>query len=86
MSAPAAKAKKAPEFPPGYVMETSRGSHMVRSRTIDGAWWAVMNNRCSCPARVARCWHVQRVEAFVAAMEKPVPRPLGLVKPALFCD
>ena len=80
-------AKKAPEYPAGYVKEAADGVCFVRSRSIDGAWWAVVNNRCGCPARVANCWHVRRVADFYEALEdKPAPRPLGLVKPSMFVD
>ena len=60
---------------PGMVRAGETGGYFVLSRSTPGAWWFVWGDECSCPARVKRCFHVQQVERFVAALDDIRKRP-----------
>ncbi len=71
---------------PGAVLPGKAGGYFVGSRTAQGAWWLVWGTSCSCPATVARCWHVQQVEAYCRAEDAKHRRPAAVVDAGIFCD
>lgn len=60
--------------PAGFVIKVPGRGYFVRSRTVDGGWWFVSGQSCSCPSTSPRgCWHVRQTEAYERALTTPRP-------------
>lgn len=69
---------KAVEYDAGFVIPVPNHGYIVRSRTVDGGWWLVSGNTCSCPAGqhgTTVCFHRTQVARFAREMSERNKRP-----------
>ena len=71
---------------PGAVLPLKAGGYMVASRSVSGAWWLVWGQTCSCPATVARCFHIRQVAAYCKGRDAALRRPAAKPNVSLLVD
>lgn len=57
----------------GHVIKAPGSGYFVKSRTVEGGWWFVVGEDCSCPATTERCWHYRRTVEFERTQTPPRP-------------